>query len=106
MNGIFSLPKGDDISASHSADLEINRGYHYINYGAAGIPSLTQTSNGVLLVYNRYSMICQVLFSDNKLAYFRWSNGEATGSNWNDWVRIDNFGCNTLAELKAALAEI
>jgi len=24
--------------------------------------------------------------------------------NWSSWSRIDNFGCKTLAELKAALA--
>jgi hypothetical protein len=26
--------------------------------------------------------------------------------NWGDWHRMDNFGCNTLAELKAALAAV
>ncbi len=25
---------------------------------------------------------------------------------WDDWVRDDNFGCNTLAELKEALANV
>ena len=25
---------------------------------------------------------------------------------WGDWTRLDNFGCNTLAELKAALANV
>ena len=28
------------------------------------------------------------------------------GSDGTNWVRIDNFGCNTLAELKAALAAV
>ena len=28
------------------------------------------------------------------------------GTFTNDWTRCDNFGCNTLAELKAALANV
>ena len=28
------------------------------------------------------------------------------GDDWGDWSRLDNFGCNTLAELKAALANV
>ena len=27
-------------------------------------------------------------------------------SQWTDWIRLDNFGCSTLAELKAALAAV
>lgn len=28
------------------------------------------------------------------------------GEIWSPWVRVDNFGCATLAELKAALAKV
>ena len=27
-------------------------------------------------------------------------------NNWSSWSRMDNFGCNTLTELKAALANV
>lgn len=28
------------------------------------------------------------------------------GNSWSNWTRLDNFGCKTLAELKAALANV
>ena len=35
-----------------------------------------------------------------------YSRTRDNANNWTTWQRLDNFGCNTLAELKAALAAV
>ena len=86
-NGIFALPLEYDIDGAHSADLALNRAYHYVNYGSGGIPE--QSNNGILMTLNRYAMKCQILMlCESEAIYVRWSDGEATGSNWKSWRRI------------------
>ena len=49
-----------------------------------------------------------------RLQYFWDSNNgvllyriyKSGGDTWTDWITLDNFGCSTLAELKAALANV
>jgi len=35
-----------------------------------------------------------------------WRRTRQNNKTWDAWIRLDNFGCNTLAELKAALANV
>lgn len=88
-NGIFALPLEYDIDSTHGADSVLDRSYHYVNYGASGIPDEVRADNGILMTLNRYMMKCQILMMcDSEAIYVRWSNGEATGSNWKSWKRI------------------
>ena len=55
---------------------------------------------GDLVVHNANGYISQVYYGHygNTLSVRTYD-----GKNWSDWVRTDNFGCNTLDELAAAL---
>lgn len=55
---------------------------------------------GDLVVHNANGYISQVYYGHygNTLSVRTYD-----GKNWSDWVRTDNFGCNTLNELAAAL---
>ena len=41
-------------------------------------------------------------FNDHSI----WRRTRQNSKAWDAWTRLDNFGCNTLAELKAALANV
>ena len=56
-----------------------------------------------MVVYKRGNTIHQVGYdADNNQSAYRLFDG----TTWKPWARTDNFGCNTLAELKAALANV
>ena len=58
---------------------------------------------GILRVTkNNYGVLQEVFKDGDDTVYIR----NKWGNDWRPWVRIDNFGCNTLAELKAALANV
>lgn len=85
-------------------DIKTQGVYVWSNSGVAGgLPSSYPTSNGsgVLNVINGNESSIQYLKSRNGSMWKRgWNH---VNSVWGPWVRDDNFGCETLAELKAAL---
>lgn len=67
--------------------------YHCPAYGALSI-----------VVFNQRSFVTQLVYGSNG-AYAR--NGSIIGDSvsWASWSRLDNFGCNTPAELASLLGE-
>ena len=62
---------------------------------------------GIIYVLKRYDMLSQVFISTVKVErIIGLRSKEFVSDSWSSWQRLDNFGCNTLAELKAALANV
>ena len=81
--------------------------------GTRRFGGITGTIGGIS-VNNAYGMLTAIVSIDliqqtvyifpNQIVLFRSSSNH--GTSWSSWTRLDNFGCNTLAELKAALANV
>ena len=108
--GVSVAPKGT-LTSSDNID-NIFYGTYQGNANACGghFPSnLPANCTFVLTHFSQGSTgwKVQILFSYNSTAYpsvfYRCSSSSGYPSNGQGWVRLDNFGCNTLAELKAAL---
>ena len=59
------------------------------------------TAYGIIVVFKQAHYITQIfknVIKDETFIRHRLENGS-----WSEWQRIDNFGCNTLEELAAAL---
>lgn len=94
---------------SFSSDFNfiIENGYYGVSRSSDYGNAPTASFAGMLLVFNskdnETAGISQYAYNvDLGVMYYRmkWAGV------WQSWVRIDNFGCNTLAELKAALDAI
>ena len=68
----------------------------YLSSNGYGIIKTTYTSVG-------YCEQTAYVFNNNSV-YVRTKT--SSSSSWASWSRCDNFGCNTLAKLKAALAAV
>ena len=64
-------------------------------------------SSGFLLeVHRAGDYVSQTAYSPGESVLWTRSCLDRTGQSWSAWCNCDNFGCNTLAELKAALANV
>ena len=82
---------------------KIPESYHIPeNYGYLHARSVEE--GGYIVIYQSFAGIS----TDHCLYVRSGSGGTSAGETitWSSWARDDNFGCNTLAELKAALANV
>ena len=87
------------IGSSDDANDRVNVGT-YSAYLSQNIPS----NGGVLVVRKAGNYITQFYYdaqSGGSYTRTKWGSDA-----WKNWQRSDNFGCTTLAELKAALAAV
>ena len=78
-------------------------GYYKVNYSTG---ENRPTAGFGILVHFEHTYAVQVYCPIN-INYGIWlRTRDYSGTTWSSWVRLDNFGCNTLAELKAALANV
>lgn len=84
-------------------------GTYGINAGAftpSDLPS-NKCTYGVMHVHKNGYVTTQDVYGITASSKERWQRWSDNGGNsWSSWQRLDNFGCNTLSELKAALANV
>lgn len=107
-----SVSRGELGRAAADANEIVEPGVYQINNGNSLLTNMPTGAYawGVLIVSSSSSIsgnyARQQVYHDNHNNIWARELWGSSTSAWNPWIRIDNFGCNTLAELKAALASV
>lgn len=94
-------PKNGELATDPTND-SVAWGYWLYNKDAHEIAGMPATYGSIFKSPKRLYSQYITFISSGGSAYVK----SFWGSGWSSWQRIDNFGCNTLAELKAALANV
>ena len=103
------LGGGNYTTLSANADvnsLEVGKWY----FKGSGISLTNFSFSGAYLFWTSYNISGSPSTFKHQYAYSLPDSAvyhrNVWGGGWTDWTRLDNFGCSTLAELKAALANV